>query len=80
MRVGELSEPSLKGGGKENRGGETKILKRGTNWVKEWVLSPPPPLSLSLSVSLSLYIYIYTYTHIYIYMYKLTQINQKLNL
>ena len=23
--------------GAENKGGDTKILKRGTNWSKEWV-------------------------------------------
>ena len=26
-----------KGGGTENRGGETKILKRGARWVEGWV-------------------------------------------
>ena len=27
----------LKRGGTETREGETKILKRGASWVKEWV-------------------------------------------
>ena len=30
-------ENTLKVGGTEKRGGETKILKRGASWVKGWV-------------------------------------------
>ena len=38
MRVGGTVENTLKGGGTEKRGGETKILKRkGASWVKSWV-------------------------------------------
>ena len=37
MRVGGTVSNTLKGVGTEKRGGETKILKRGTSWVKGWV-------------------------------------------
>ena len=38
VRMGKLSKiPTGKGSGTEKRGGETKILKRGTSWVKGWV-------------------------------------------
>ena len=32
-----LRQASLKGGGAEQRGGDTKILERGASWVKGWV-------------------------------------------
>ena len=47
MRVGRAVYNSLKGGGTEKRGEKTKILKRGSSWVKGWVpfikrgLEPP---------------------------------------
>ena len=37
MRVGEIVENILKGGGTEKRGEEAKILKMGTSCVKGWV-------------------------------------------
>ena len=37
MRVGETVGNTVKGGGTEKRGGETKILKRRQSWVKGWV-------------------------------------------
>ena len=37
MRVGGTVKNTLKRGGTEKRGGETKILKRGrANWIKRW--------------------------------------------
>ena len=37
MRVGEIVENILKGGGTEKRGEEAKILKMGASCVKGWV-------------------------------------------
>ena len=37
MRVGGTVEITLKGGGTEKRGGETKILNRGASWIKAGV-------------------------------------------
>ena len=37
MRVGGTVKNNLKGGGTEKRGGQTKILKRRTSWIKGWV-------------------------------------------
>ena len=36
LRVGGTVENTLKDGGTEKRGGETKILKRGANWVHNY--------------------------------------------
>ena len=37
VRVGGTVKNNLKGGGTEKRGGQTKILKRRTSWIKGWV-------------------------------------------
>ena len=37
VRVEGTVEYTLKGGGKEQRGRDTKILKGGASWVKEWM-------------------------------------------
>ena len=37
MRVGGTVKNALKGGGTEQRGGDTNILKKETSWIKEWM-------------------------------------------
>ena len=37
VRVGGTVKNALKGGGTEQRGGDTNILKKGTSWIKEWM-------------------------------------------
>ena len=56
---GETVENILKGDGREQREGDTKILKSGASWVKGWCLKKrgtgtflrtmSPPLSLQKS-------------------------------
>ena len=56
MKVKATVKNTLKGSGTEQRGGDTKILKRETSWVKLWVplkrgLEPPYELWLVKPVS-----------------------------
>ena len=37
VRVGGTVLNTLKRGGTEEKGGETKILKGGASWIKAWV-------------------------------------------